>query len=777
MPSAGPSSRSRSARPRRRNKGGPGAPARRTSTLPSLDAHFRMRKNGPGGVWGDMKRPRTHAPTTSFYAGLLLLSVGCVESADDEPRDAVDLAELLAEVSLDELTEQDVERLEGSNAGVSDPDELETGSQGLPEPAAEDLLAPAGSDEPVTIADETGSIDNGVRRITPYYTNKQWSSTSYASPRIQTPGSMCSATMIGPNLLMTAAHCRVEPANPDAAATVYTRVYRERDITLAQQEAYSCKLLFHTFPETDLAIFHCPPVGDQLSLGDRYGWVEIDPEEPEAGDTVFSTFHNPISDLADPNTWHSLLTRGTVLDDGVANHWANPNSPIGSVSHEGEQYGAQYSEVMHTSLWSKGGASGSAQLDASTGDIVLGPLSTGTNDSANRWALSMRDYLYYGHIYERGHTFCKDEDGDGLADCALSCDPNDPEQPDCRAYNSTVNGDYISAPPLNLDPTDYEDTWADQDLDWFFDLPADVSDIEGENPKELYHLDFGSRRQNRLWDVGTVSTIVEDDGRMGFDVFESGLDNQWVELARHDRLNLAVDTPYNVTFNLKSETGYYRVCRVGGGTDCSSWFFDNEDSPRTHTLTVHTNTAGPDLVIQGWNAKGSIFDVTVAETKPYYGTEGRVVNDFDSFDSREVWFEPDVVDPMILPDGYGAGVGWAGRIYKSSSTTGYDYDLATDSMPFSSSATSHQVCFRYRRDPATSEAGSSLGYMRIEEPDGSYVTGHYFSPSNNWALTCKAVSEDLSTGDNLRIKFGIYGYGGYHRSGILIDSVEVRYID
>ncbi len=719
-----------------------------------------------------MSRPHTSLRPVSVCAGLLLWSAGCTDLPDDELRDIDGLADLLAEVPVEELTEQDIQRLEGSDPSVSVPDEFEMDPES-PLDWIGDLRAPGEPGDPVTIADETGSINNGVRRITPYYTNKQWSSASYASPRIVADDVTCSATMIGPNLLMTAAHCGVDP-DPDAE--VFTRVYRERDITMAQQEDYECHLLFHTFPETDLAIFHCPPEGSQLSLGDRYGWVDIDPQKPALGDTVFSTFHNPISDLADPNTWHSLLTRGTVLDSSVDNHWANPNNPIGSVTHEDQQYGAQHSKVMHTSLWSKGGASGSAQFDASTGDIVVGPLSTGSNDGPNRWALSMRDYLYYGHIYERGHTYCKDEDGDGVIECSTSCVVGD-DDPDCRAYDNTINGDYISAPPLSLDPTDYEDTWADQDLDWFFDLPADVSDLEGENAKGLYHLDFDSRRQNRLWDAGPASAIIEDEGRVGFDVYEWGQTNQWAELIRHERLNLAASTTYTVTFTLKSETGFYRVCRVGGGTNCSPWFLDNDDVAQTHTLSFQTNTAGADLVIEGWNTVGSIYDVTVAEPTPYYGTDGRVRNDFDSFDARQVWYEPDVVDPSVLPDGYGVGVGWAGRLYKSGSSTGYDYDLATDALPFSSTAASHQVCFRYRRDPATNHTGSSLGYLRIEEQDGSYVTGQFFSPSTNWALMCKAVSEDLATGENLRIKFGVYGYGGYHRSGILIDSVEVRYID
>lgn len=668
-------------------------------------------------------------------AALLLLAPAC-SAAEETPIELVDA------LAFEDLSEQEVAERLGGDPEVSEPDEDETEHD--PRGSTHDL-SHGTNDDPVAVMGETPGVWKGVRRVTNYYLTPRYAEASWASPDV--PG--CSATMIAPNLLMTAAHCG---ADSTTQMQVQGRVYRDRDLGQKFQDNYDCSLLLHTFPETDLAIYHCPPEPGELSLGDRFGWVDIEPSEVTENEFLFSVFSNAINDVA-PGVAQHLLTMGNAETVGLANHWANPNIPVGSVIVQADQSANQNAQAVRSNLWSAPGASGSAQFDVD-GRIAVGPLSTGTNDGSGRNALGIRDYLWYGWVYARQSSAC----------------PWTSSDPECHTDNS-VNGQYVSS--LGLTPTAYEGTWVDQNLDYFFDLPTDVADLEGENQRSQYHLRFDSRWQNRRWQAGPTSSIDYATDGLSFDTGS----NSWVEIARHEDLNLAPLAEYAVTLDLDSDGGYYRVCFDDGQLDCSSWFFEDAGQPRSHTLHRSTNSSGEALVLQGWNASGSIASVSVTqhllELVPNFPIGFTInetaVSDFDSFDGRNTWSEPDGDRPVILPDGYGEDIDWAGRVYKAGSTSGYDYDLETTALPFVADDSTHEVCFRHRRDPTVSWSGTQ-GYLRITRADGSYVTGRYFTPGIDWQTTCRSFDAELTTGEALTVRFGMYGYNT-HAGAMFIDDV------
>ena len=681
--------------------------------------------------------------TPSLLAALSLLAPGCTEG--ELPDDADALA-----FEIDETVDEDeVTARFGGDPSVSQPDAreafvaIDAGARPGPDELSSDL-------DPSLVAKETSSLWGGVQRITDWYEVPLFAEAAWASP--DTPG--CSGTMIAPNLLMVASHCG---ADWRTEIEVQGRVYRDRDLGQKLEEDYDCSLLFHTFPETDLAIYHCPPAPGELSLGDRFGWADVDVSHVYEGQILFSVFSNSLVSFA-PGVPQHLLTLGEAEEIGLANHWANPNLPNGSLVVSADQALNQDPQVVQSNLWGQPGASGSAQFNTK-GHIAVGPLSTAPEDGGPlRRALDMYDYHFSGWIYERMTSAC----------------PWKPDDPECHTDNS-VNGSSLAG--LGLDPTDYEDRYADQDLDYFFDLPSDVTDLEGENPRDVYHLRFTSRRQNRWWQAGPASTIEHYADGLSFDTAAHDLD-AWIELARHERLNLDPYRTYSVTLALDSDYGWYRVCTDGPGLSCSPWFFDAAGTSTAHTLEISTGAGGEALVLQGWNAEGSIADVTLTEHAQYlswvpgqgFQSEEIVRLSFDAFDDRNVWRDPEDGDrPWLTPDGEGTDVDWAGYLYTTTTLTGYDYDLSTDALPIADGE--NTLCFQHRRDDAIAWDSSWI-YMRVQRQSGAYVTGRYVVPGTAWGETCATFDTSVAAGEALEVRFGIYGVGD-HSGSAFIDGVEL----
>ena len=333
-------------------------------------------------------------------------------------------------------------------------------------------------------------------------------------------------------------------------------------------------------------------------------------------------------------------------------------------------------------------------------------------------------------------------------------------------------------------PRDHFMNWDQVESQTRFDLVADVEDLEGENYKILYHQSFESGRQSKLWTMASGSTPAVG-GYIAYLTSSGSTRNSWADIVRHDNLNLTPNQDYEVSFGIGSNLGYYRVCMRGTTTVCSPYFLDNSgEDVVTHRVSLVAPAGDPELVIQGWNTAGGLFDVSVMTSSLYsytYLPTGwtplmHYLNDFDTFDARESWVDPDNLGrPVILPDGDDAGVDWAARISTvSSGAAGLDYDLQTEMLPFPAGG-GGTLCFRSRRDDSKPWEGATLGRIRVERTDGTSVDGTYFIPTEDWSQTCFEVEAGVANGEALRVKFGMYTTGpGTRQGAYFVDDVEVR---
>src|SRR5262249_37081509 len=99
-----------------------------------------------------------------------------------------------------------------------------------------------GTDSSAIRSEVLGGVAEVVARR---YADPEVARVSYAAPLISAGGA-CSATMIGPNVLMTAAHC-----GPRTTETAVFRTYRNGGTTTSDAESFTCSFLYQTFDDTD----------------------------------------------------------------------------------------------------------------------------------------------------------------------------------------------------------------------------------------------------------------------------------------------------------------------------------------------------------------------------------------------------------------------------------------------------------------------------------------------------------------------------------------------
>lgn len=643
----------------------------------------------------------------------------------------------------DDIASDEAEVLSGSDDGES------AGAAPVAEPSpGADGTGLQASPDPSAVGSETGSAFNGVQRVTSYYDDPLFSANSYASVSI--PG--CSATLIGPNILMTAAQCG---ADSQLSITATARAYRGHNLFAPRVETFSCNLLFHTFPETDIAIYHCPNNGPWGGPGDRYGYLDIDHAAVEDDEWLGSVWTNAIGNLGISAA--SLLSIGHVDAPQAAGHWFNPLSPVGTVDSQCSSGGSPLGVATEMDIWSDFGASGSSHFDLSTGAVRVGPMSTGVAGGLSRNALSMRYYLYWGFIYS--------------------------PQPTC-GRNNTVNASYVSA--LGLNPSSYTGRFADFDLNWFFDLVEDVEDASGENRHDRYFLGFGNRRRARLWKTGTHASIDTDSGQLDYDTLSSLNSDQ--ELARHDDLNLIAGGRYHVGFDASSTYAHswYRVCLEGASTTCSGWWKDGVSTEKRRSVMLTAPSGSGSVVLHGWNARGHIEDVQVNRVRLMADPGTPVAehllfqdNDFDTFDERQAWFDPANGQPVtVLPDGTGSGtINWSGRVERPYAPAGgYRLELATDGFAFPADD-DYEVCFAHRDDPSAPLPGQISGFVRAVDDQGAIVANAVFSPGALWSTRCFSFEMNPGAARNLRLEFGTSGAAGAPWGGAyVLDKVSVEYL-
>ena len=120
-----------------------------------------------------------------------------------------------------------------------------------------------------------------------HYHDPEVALRSYAA--VDTGG--CSGMMIGPNTLLTAAHCSGFPKD----VTFHTYTSAGQQVV----ETFKAQYLMHTYKDTDLILFYLFPNDAGENAGDKYGYVDFDLRFDSDGQLDISGSRNRVEEGAE----------------------------------------------------------------------------------------------------------------------------------------------------------------------------------------------------------------------------------------------------------------------------------------------------------------------------------------------------------------------------------------------------------------------------------------------------------------------------------------------
>jgi hypothetical protein len=452
--------------------------------------------------------------------------------------------------------------------------------------------------------------EGGVAQLAPrvYTTLPDETLTGYAMPHVGN----CSAEMIGPNLLMTAAHCN----DLDHDATFTT--YQDQDPEHVSREVFHCHILLNTFWQTDVSLHYCDPNSRGEAPGDKYGYLDFDHSQPHVGQAVYSYWHNPVDRLG--LDFAPIYSKGTIEATDVV-VWG----PLAGTTPMSSAIG------IGANLWSQPGASGSALLNASNFRMLAGPTSTSQYDSRGRYMQSIKTELELASV-------------------------NGWDDVDPPAHRTGVHDQYIAS-RFGLAAAGFAGK-LDKDGNYLFDIQEAIENLGGENPRDWYYLGFESERRNALW---TKDPSVSFDPAHGTARVRVVRTARQKAVLRHARLPLAEGAKYRVSFRINvaaASSGLPLTVRLlhGNTIDDSA---DVLTSPgggwKTVSVALDTSFAGDELAL----VVNGTLDASLTS---FSVIRDFAVMDFDSADKRWGWRNDNTGGrALVLPDGMPEfGASWAG---------------------------------------------------------------------------------------------------------------------
>ncbi|AGC42351.1 hypothetical protein MYSTI_01002 [Myxococcus stipitatus DSM 14675] len=582
------------------------------------------------------------------------------------------------------------------------------------------------------IAEQPGGIAEAVWR---WYDDPDIAKSSYASPVWFDLGGgsiRCSAAMIGPNFMLTAAHC-----GAPTQLTLSFLTYAEDSNTAKRFEDFNCKMLYNTWHSSDLALYFCPPNASGVSPGDKYGYLDFETGALSVGQQVYSIWGNPLQTPAPSLYDVRFLSKGTITSTTSSGTFTtdpafvqvNPSTglPDYTTSHE-------RSIGISTNLWSNYGASGSAQLSATSHRIAVGPLSTATPDGHGRNALSIAQYLLDGTV-----------------------DGRDPIR---------LNTSYVAS--LGVTPSSYTGLM-DKDGDKLIDLQEDVERLRGESARDWYVLDFDSERRNALWTLNTaafVSVSFNTTDRTA-QLIRTQASVAEQPMLSHSRLNL---TPGKYRLSLQLDTvtsdsslpvwlGMAWVNPVTGlGEIQGRWLSSPPGSGwGMHAVEVTLpTTQGAQVMVMGASSRFNVRLAAINVVK-----SGAAMN-LDTADLRFHW-RNDVTGGRgrVVPRGVNSATrtDWALRVkFDATNPTGWPIRNRQFALV---GAGRYRLCFDHKQ-----ETSASSGVMRVVST-GEERVRQDIAAGSAWSRTC-TPSFRAKTDDN-NVQFGVTsGAGSY-----LVDNIAI----
>lgn len=545
------------------------------------------------------------------------------------------------------------------------------------------------------IASEHGA---GVAQAAPrLYRSPDVTLTGYAIPA--TAG--CTAEMIGPNVMMTAAHC----GDGDPIATFFA--YRDEDPMSLVTESFSCHILINTFWATDITLHFCDPNGAGENPGDKYGYLDFDHSQPVIGQSIYSYWYNPIASLGLSNA--EIYSKGAVTSTTTV-IWGGSvstpmNDPVG----------------ISTDLWTEPGASGSPILNGANGRILIAPTSTGSNDAPGRNAQAVK---------------------------------TDSERGSVDGWDDPVHGHFTGIHDMNLMarglvPSVYAGL-IDKNHNYLFDVQEDLEQIRGENSRAWYYLGFESERRNALFITDSVS--FDTTSRIAHVSVATPASARPV--LTHQKLPLPRNTDYRVSVmiytNSASSSNALHVSfrsALGEESGADVPTFTSADY-QLITFPLRTKSDDPSLVF----AVNGTLDAYLAAVS--------VIRDdatmtFDSADMRYSWRnDNDGSRGVIVPDGEtSASVpNWAALALPSPArASGTDWPLRNRQIAILP-GTWYQLCADVRSQAPLPSRDTGNRAFRVLSA-GYEATRAQFRPTTSWTRVCAPPFTAPSTDNNLQIGF------------------------
>lgn len=542
------------------------------------------------------------------------------------------------------------------------------------------------------------------------YVDADLAEASYAMP--STPG--CSATMIGPNTMMTAAHC----GGVDTSVTF--RTFRELDPTRSDTEAFGCRILINTFPLSDLTLFFCDPNAAGENPGDKYGYLDFDTNTVGVGQAVASFWHNPVVSLGLP--WTLLYSTGTVTSTSAIIWKPGPGpAPVGPINT---------AIGISSDLWIQPGGSGSSWINPANGRVLVGPTSTGVSDGPGRNALSMQHYLDLATVPS------------GAAGIA----------------EATAKALGVVDPATRLVGS------VDKNDDNLFDVQQEIERARGENRKNVLALGFESERRNALWDAASATF---DTSAREAHVWPTWSGPAWRDVLVHRGLKLEAHTRYRVSLAVRTlgagdPAGIEVALRKGAAIQAgqvlalpfaSGW--------QTHSFELTALGDAPELLIRArGNVEAQLRDLVLVK-------EGSAI-DFDAHDTRVLWHRDEAGGrALVLPDGRVDGTpNWAAHVQRDGAKP-----IATDWPLRSGLALAegkrYHLCFSQKAVFAQAAGRPGAVVRVVGASGGGEVLRTAFAPGAAWGTSCTPTFSVPAGG--AEVQFGFDASSGPYR----IDDVAV----
>jgi hypothetical protein len=556
--------------------------------------------------------------------------------------------------------------------------------------------------QPQIVTEIPGSAE---RVFFEYLRRPEVTSRSYANVTIRD----CSGTMIGPNILLTAAHCRAE-----LFSTAVFRAYVAANDQRIQ--AYACRYLVHGWPETDIALVWCDPGEDGVNPGDRWGYLDLDVDfgptqqidvarsklRVRVGQPVYSIWTNPIQTLGPGQ--HLLYSAGAITS-ATASIWSNPGgSPC-------SEYDDNLVGVT-TDLYGSPGSSGSTHISAASHRILLASNTTAEGDGGfGRDTASAIDQLtQYWLTTDNATGECANRSGPQVNDAQLRA-----------LWNRGIRFD---ADVNNV--AKYYNRSLDFDRNGVFDVMQDLEASAGEQRRAFYNLGFESPRRNLLWArlplVNYVSGAFNGYARHPLAPTEART------VLLHDRLNLDPNKTYWFRYRIKAAGVTTFTASIG-----STSTYRTLNAGETRTFVESGNGGRISIVAMG-TGDVLIDEVSISEV-------GTQIN-FDMHDQRKVWKSTNVRPVIgtlaasesaayVIPHTRtGNSADWAGVVSRSATS------ITATHSPLVSHAVATppgyvRVCFDHRI--LSAPQNTSNGRLVL----GGILDGTFdFVSTTGWQRTC-----------------------------------------